>query len=254
MRSNIRQRLINRKRRILRRLGPRLFPPAEAPILTAGNIHYEVADKIRGLGCGGIGAIHLLARQTGLIDAIDDRLHLLKVHLPYHESDHVLNITYNLMAGGECMQDLELLRNDEVYLDALGAQRIPDPTTAGDFCRRFAPADVLELMATVNQVRLKVWKQQPAEFFGQAILDADGTIAPTTGECKEGMGISYDGQWGYHPLVISLASTQEPLYLVNRPGNRPSHEEAGDYFDRAIALCREAGFEQVLLRGDSDFS
>lgn len=253
MRPNIRQRLINRKRRILYRLGPRLAV-SEAPALSAGNIHYEVAEKIRGLGCGGIGAIHLLARQVGLIEAIDRNLHLLKVHRPYHESDHVLNIAYNLMAGGQCLQDLEWLRNDEVYLDALGAGRIPDPTTAGDFCRRFAEADVLELMATINQVRLAVWKQQPAAFFGRAILDADGTIAPTTGECKEGMGLSYDGQWGYHPLVISLAGTQEPLFLINRPGNRPSHEDAAEYFDRAVALCREAGFEQVLLRGDSDFS
>lgn len=250
----IRERLKNRKRRIFRRLCDRCLSPQSRPMFSAGNIHYEVADKTRGLGCGGIGAIHLLARQTGLIDAIDARLHLLKVHLPYHESDHVLNIPYNLMAGGQCLQDIEWLRNDEVYLDALGAQRIPDPTTAADFCRRFAEADVLELMATVNQVRLTVWKQQPAEFFARAILDADGTIAPTTGECKEGMGITYDGQWGYHPLVISLASTQEPLFLVNRPGNRPSHEEAGDYFDRAIALCREAEFEQILLRGDTDFS
>ena len=85
--------------------------------------------------------MHLLARRSGLIDD-RHRLHLLKVHLPYHESDHVLNLAYNMLAGGKCLEDLELLRNDEVYLDALGAQRIPDPTTAGDFCRRFRERDI----------------------------------------------------------------------------------------------------------------
>jgi len=246
--------LKNRKRRIERRLAPKSWPPQDSPMFSASNIHYEVAERARGLGCGGIGAMLLLARQSGLAKAIDDTLHLLKVHKPYHESDHVLNLACNILAGGDCIEDIELLRNDEVYLDALGAKRIPDPTTAGDFCRRFGEADILTLQNTINQVRLEVWKRQPEEFLKLAILDADGTIAPTNGECKQGMDISYDGQWGYHPLVISLANTKEPLFLVNRSGNRPSYEQADEYFDRAIELCRKAGFAEILLRGDTDFT
>jgi hypothetical protein len=246
--------LRNRKRRIQRRLRVREWEPRDRPMFTAANIRYELADKTRGLGAGGIGAMHLLARRTGLIEAIDQRLHLLKLHKPYHESDHVLNIAYNLLAGGDCLQDLELLRNDEVYLDALGAQRIPDPTTAGDFCRRFEPYDVQLLMRAINAVRLKVWKQQPPEFFRQAVIDGDGTLVSTTGECKQGMDISFKGAWGYHPLIISLANTAEPLFIANRGGSRPSHEGATAYFDQAIQLCRQAGFKKILLRGDTDFT
>jgi hypothetical protein len=224
-------------------------------MFAARNIHYDLADRTRAIGHGGIGSIHLLARKVGLIDAIDRDLELLKVHLPYHESDHVLNVAYNVLCGGECLADLELLRNDEAYLDALGASRIPDPTTAGDFCRRFTSAEqVNTLQETINAVRAGVWKRQPPEFFDQAVIDADGTIAPTVGECKGQMSISYDGQWGYHPLVVSLANTKEPLYLHNRPANRPSHEDAAEYLERAIALCRDAGFKSILLRGDTDFS
>lgn len=221
---------------------------------TASNIHYDVSGRTRGVGCGGIGAMHLLAQQTGLVDALNAHVQVLKRHVPYHESDHVLGIAYNILSGGTCLQDIEHRRQDEVYLDALGAQRIPDPTTAGDFCRRFDAASLEALQTAINATRGRVWQTQPRAFFDEALLDADGTLAETTGACKEGMDIAYDGTWGYHPLIVSLANTAEPLFVVNRPGNRPSAEGAAARFDQAIALCREAGFRRVTLRGDTDFT
>jgi len=105
-----------------------------------------------------------------------------------------------------------------------------------------------------NEVRLKVWRQQPQAFFDEAIIEADGSMVETTGECKQGIDINPKGEWGYHPLMISLANTNEPLYLVNRSGNRPSHEGAAEYFDKSISLCRRAGFRKIRLRGDTDFT
>lgn len=252
--AEIRRRLENSRRRILRRLDPARVWCPETPVFAARNIEYEIGGRTNAIAAGGIGAIHLMAQKLGLVNSIDRHLHLLKIHLPYHESDHVLNIAYNFVAGGRCLQDLELRRNDENYLNALGALRIPDPTTAGDFCRRFGAADVESLMTAINEIRLDVWKQQPEEFFEEALIDADGTIAETCGECKEGMDISYDGRWGYHPLLVSLANTSEPLYICNRSGNRPSSENAAGYLDRAVRLCRRAGFKKITLRGDTDFS
>jgi hypothetical protein len=177
----------------------------------------------------------------------------LKVHLPYHESDHILNIALNVMAGHKKLEDLELLRQDEAYLDLLGAQRIPDPTTEGDFLRRFAPTDVTTLMELVNAVRVKVWQRLPRDQRRRAIIDADGTIAPTDGEKKRGMNWTYKGIWGYHPLLVSLATTREPLYIVNRPGNVVSHDGAAPWIDKAVTLVRQA-FDEVVIRGDTDFS
>ena len=253
MNPSLHRQLAQRKRRILRRLAnqPRERPE---PMMAASNIHYELAERVRAIAPGGIGAIHLLARRIGLIRDIDEGLHLLKRHLPYHESDHLLNLAYNLLAGGSRLEHLEVRRNDEVFLDALGAQRIPDPTTAGDFCRRFTEGDVEQLMGLINETRLRVWKQQTEGFFDEAIIDADGTLAPSDGWCQQGGDIAYNGVWGYHPLVVSLANTAEPLFLPNRSGNRPSHERADVYLDKAAALCRRAGFRTITFRGDTDFT
>jgi len=254
VKKKITKKLKRRKQRIQYKLRNINWKEQNKPMFSASNIHYDIADRARGLAYGGIGGMQLLARQTGLVKAIDDKLKLLKRHLPYFESDHILNIAHNILCNGDCLEDIERLRNDEVYLDGLGAERIPDPTTAGDFCRRYTKEDVETLMDIINEVRLGVWKQQPNEFFEEAVIDVDGMIVETTGECKEGMNISYKGIWGYHPLVVSLANTSEPLYLVNRSGNCTSSEGAAKYIDRAIDLSDTVGFRNILIRGDTDFS
>jgi hypothetical protein len=254
VKAKIKKRLRNCKRRIERRLRKKQWAEQRRRMFQDRNVHYEISAKSKGLHCGGLGTMHLLVQKLKLAEVLDQELHLLKRHLPYFESDHVLNLTYNLLAGGKTIQDLELLRTNENYLNVLGAQRIPDPTTAGDFLRRFAETDIVRLMEVVNAKRLAVWRQQPTAFFGQAIIEADGTIIETLGACKEGMDLSYKGIWGYHPLLVSLANTQEPLFIVNRPASRPSHEGAAAYLDKAVALAQRAGFRQISLRGDTDFT
>ena len=128
MNASVHRQLNRRKRRILRRIENKPGVERSRPMMTASNIHYQIADRVRAIAPGGIGAIHLLSHKLGLVRDIDENLHLLKRHLPYHESDHVLNIAYNLLAGGSRIEHLEARRNDEVYLDALEAVRIPDPS------------------------------------------------------------------------------------------------------------------------------
>ena len=224
-------------------------------MMRGGSPRYEFADRTQATAHGGIALAHQVAVRSGLVSSIDELVQVLKVHRPYYESDHVLNIAINAMCGGQTLDDIELRRNETAFLDAVGARAIPDPTTAGDFCRRFEAADIHDLMAAINRARLNVWAKQGPEFTSAtAVIDADGSLVKTTGECKEGMAMSYNGIWGYHPLVLSFANTGEPLFIVNRSGNRPSHEGAAMYLDKAIALCREAGFKGILLRGDTDFS
>jgi hypothetical protein len=173
------------------------------PMFTSGKVAYEVGGNVDATCFGGIAALHRLVTKIGLVEQINDDLQLLKVHLPYHESDHVLNLAYNVACGGTRLEDIERLRQDTAYMNALGADLIPDPTTAGDFCRRFTEADVVALMEAINAVRPKLWSGRGAELLGPvAYLDTDGTIAATTGAHKAGMDISYKGIWGYAPLIV----------------------------------------------------
>jgi hypothetical protein len=257
VKQSIRRRLDREKRKIVRRLEPLIGgtePRAPGRTeLSARGIVYEFAERCRAIPCGGVGAIMRLVEHVGLARAIDERLDILKVARPYQDSDHVLNIALNVLCGGTVLQDIEQRRNDAAFLDAVGARAIPDPTTAGDFVRRFDEDAVWRLMHIINAVRVSVW-QRSGVVRGTARIDADGSIVPTTGECKDGMDLSHKGIWGYHPLLVSLANTGEPLFIVNRSGNRPSHEGAPHVLDKAIALCRQAGFDDVLLRGDTDFT
>lgn len=253
MKASIRNKLARAKRRIERRLqGP--SGNGGRPRFAGSDVRYELANRVRGITVGGIGLMQRLAEQSGLVEAINRHVQVLKIHLPYHESDHVLNLAYNALCEGLRLEDIELRRNDEVFLDALGADRIPDPTTAGDFCRRFDESSIRGLMRAIDEARLTVWARQPKAFFRRATIDCDGTLVVTSGECKGGMDISYKGSWGYHPLLVSLAETGEVLRLRNRPGNRPSQEGAAEEIDQAIALCRQAGFRKIVLRGDTAFS
>ena len=255
MKDTDRQIICKRKARVTRRLANKLRPgDGDRPVLSGPLPRYEMSDRITATNSGGLGAVHALVRRLGLPEAIDERLHLLKRHLPYHESDHVLALAYNVLIGGTRLQDLDSVREDEALMNMLGARRLPDPTTAGDFLRRFGKKDIDALQALVNEKRVEVWKSQPKAFRERAVIDADGTVAGTTGEKKFDMDFNFPKKvWGYHPLLVSLANTREPLFLVNRPGNVVSHQGAAAVLDKAVALVSPV-FESVLLRGDTDFS
>ncbi len=134
-------------------------------MFTATNIHYELSERVQAIPHGGIGAIVRLIHRLGLVERLDNAVKVLKQHRPYHESDHILNIAFNALCGGRTLDDIELRRNDESFLNALGAESIPDPTTAGDFCRRFEPSDIFALQDAINQTRLEVWNRQAPKFF-----------------------------------------------------------------------------------------
>lgn len=151
------------------------------PVMDANRIRYELSKKVDATTCGGIGVIHKMNQMLKLPELINSNLQLLSVHKPYFESDHVLNMVYNIVAGGKYIEDLELRRNDTAYMTALGSTRIPDPTTAGDFLRRFETPEQMEKLFEINnEYNRRVWKvSSNGQKRKQAILNIDGKIVET---------------------------------------------------------------------------
>jgi hypothetical protein len=201
---------------------------------------------------GGLALAHQLVQGLDLPRAVDQGVPIFKIYLPYHESDHLLTHTYNLFAGGTCIEDIASLQDSEAFRNLVGACRVPDPTTAGDFLRRFDAESLGLLEHVFDEMHEKVWASLPRKKRRVATVDLDSTIKEVYGECKQGADFSYTGKWSYHPLLISVAETNECLRLINRSGNRPSAEGSGEALDECLGrLTRH--FRKVRVRGDTAF-
>jgi len=188
----------------------------------------------------------------GIAKDLNRELSLLASHRPFHESDHVLTHVYNLYAGGTCIEDIADLQTSEPVRRILGANRVPDPTTAGDFPRRFDTESLRSLDRVIDQAQEKVWKRRYGKK-ERAIVDLDSCVRPVYGDQKEGTDFTYKGSFGYHPLMISLAGTLECLRLVNRSGNEASAAGSEDHLRELFPMLGRR-FKQVIVRGDSAFA
>jgi hypothetical protein len=240
---------------IERRLERAVVPNMTGPVLGRANIAYELSARTKGTAHGGIGAIAKLIDASGLANEIDASLHLLKLHKPYYESDHVLNIAYNALCGGRRLPghrgpplrrgpprrlgDREPPRphHRRGLLPALRRRRGARPPSGG----QPGPAEGVALPAR-RLLRAASGHRRRRQHRAHRRCD------------QTGHGHLLPRHLGYSALVVSLANTKEPLYLALLGANRPSHEGVLDYYDRAIALSRQAGFKEIRLRGDTDFS
>jgi hypothetical protein len=222
-------------------------------------LHLEADARGEMTHYGGLVLAQQFVRRFGVAQRLDQHLHLFKRHAPYYESDHVLALAYTLYADGTCLEDQGALQASEAVRRLVGACRIPDPSTAGDFLRRFkSAADVEQLSAVIDEVQEEAWSKLPRRVRRRrakhelALVDLDGHIKPLYGEHKEGADFSYDGRWSYQPLVVSLAGSGECLRVVNQPGSARSSDAAAEAL-RAVLPRVQRHFRNALVRGDTDF-
>ena len=168
-------------------------------------------------------------------------------------------LAYTLYADGTCLEDQGALQGSEAVRRLVGACRIPDPTTAGEFLRRFRTAqDVEQLSGVIDRVQEAVWSKLPGKTrrhrkkHEHALVDLDGHIKPLYGVQKEGADFSYNGRWSYQPLVVSLGGSGECLKVVNQPGSARSSDAAAKALKEVLPWVRR-NFLNAIVRGDSDF-
>jgi hypothetical protein len=229
-----------------------LWPEGERPVFRNRRVKVAVQERGEITPYGGLSLAHDLAMRLGLDRDLNDSLLLLRLHLPYFESDHVLTHVYNQYVGGTCIEDIGHLQHSDAVKHLLGACRIPDPTTAGDFLRRFNPSNRRAFQQVIDRGREKVWRRMPNARKSVATLDMDSTIKEVFGECKQGADFSYTGKWSYHPLLLTLAETRELLRTLNRPGNVASADGAADALKEVLPMVKR-NFGKVYVRGDSAF-
>lgn len=253
--TSIRRRRRPRTRRICRHTKQPMLWPADgrpAAVFRQRQVRTKVQERGEVTAYGGLALAHDLAMRLELDRELNRSLRLLKLHLPFFESDHVLTHVYNLYIGGRCIEDIGHIQHSVAIKRLLGACRIPDPTTAGDFLRRFRPADLKVFQSVIDEGRERVWRKVPRKRKRTATIDMDSTIREVYGECKQGADFSYDGRWSYHPLLLTLAETNEPLRTINRSGNKHSAEGASKALDEVVRRVKRH-FSKVLVRGDSKF-
>ena len=228
--------------------------PDRGPVFRHPKLHAEVESSDT-TSLGGLALAARLVARLGIPKLIDDRLSLLRSHRPFRESDHVLTHVYNLFAGGSAIEDIADLQHSAPVGRLLGASRVPDPTTAGDFLRRFDGEQIKALDQAIDECHARAWSKWRRRKKKQAlgVVDLDSHVHHVYGNQKEGADFTYKGGFGYHPLVISLAETQECLRLVNRPGSVSSAEGAAKQLE-GLAPMLKARFQRVLVRGDSAFA
>jgi len=204
------------------------------------------------LSYGGIVLARDLMTRLGVAKRIDERIALLKMHSPYHESDHVLSLVYNFLSGGETLLDLERLQEDEGVKRLLGAESIPDPTTAGDFLVRFHDFAIEVFQGVSAELQDHAFSLLDDERKKVATIDSDSTILEVYGRKKEGADYSYDKRWSYNCLVFSLSETGDLLHTELRGGNTYSSVGAKEHLQKIIERL-QGQFAHLRYRGDSAF-
>jgi len=232
------------------------------------KVNVEVEGGAPTTAWAGLALVITFISSFKIVKRLNENLSLIKQPKPYTNADHVLALVFNLYIGGRHIEDIAELQHSPAICRMLGAERLPDPTTAGDFLRRFDERDehnLLSLRDVGDGIQEDVWKELVKRFGRKtgkrgrrkrklplATVDLDGHIEEELGVTKEGADFSYNGKWGFQPLLITLAQFSEILWIMNRPANGRSSENVAEALDKVLPRLKSY-FERILVRGDSDF-
>ena len=172
------------------------------PLKTAPNhtVRLEVTDEALTVNTG-LSLFYAMAEALEISQILNEQVEVKQRESGYPESEHILALAANAFVGGDYLEDLEALREDEAIQRAIGRKDLPDPTTAGDFCRRFTLGHLLQLIRAYWEVERHLYERPPEVRHWTVDVDAkvhevyppeaDPPLAD--GEKKQGAAKSYNG-------------------------------------------------------------
>lgn len=186
--------------------------------------------------------------QLGVADLLDSEVKVKQRERGYSDADAILALCWNLIVGGDCLLDLEVLRGDPGTLALLGLESLMAPTSAGEHLRKFDIGDQSDLK---RALRLLAERLRPKQTSTTCTIDLDSSVYAQCSTRKEGSCRTYNGEIGYHPLLAFWAEEGELLATHLLAGNRHAASKAVWFLREALKPV-PAGVKRKL-RADSAF-
>jgi hypothetical protein len=211
------------------------------------TVRLEVTDEALTVHTG-LSLFYAMAEALEIPRTLDERVKVKKRESGYPESEHILALAANAFVGGDYLEDLEALREDVAIQRVIGRKDLPDPTTAGDFCRRFTLGHLLQLNRAFAEIEQRVYEHRPE--VTRWTIDVDAKVHEVYGERKQGAAKSYNGVYSLQPLYGFVHETDEMIHCELRSGN--THPGAGGAgFLRRLKRKIPEGVKEIHLRSDS---
>ena len=194
-----------------------------------------------------------LARHLGLPELVRQRLDLGDAPGRANTSDKMMTLVASALAGGDCIDDADVLRTGGTACTLSGT--VKAPSTLGTFLRSFRWGHVHQLDRVSRELLARAWQAGAGPGDGPLTIDPDSTICETYGLAKEGARHhGYTGARGYHPLPAIAAGTGDVLMSRLREGRANTARGAAHFLRETVGRVRYAGANgRLTLRADSGF-
>src|SRR6266511_1046073 len=193
-----------------------------------------------------------LAERLGIEQTADALIDLGERPSAAHPGRKLLTLVHAMLAGGDCIDDADLLRCGATS-QVLG-HRVMAPSTLGTFLRSFTFGHVRQLDRLGEQILTRAWAAGAGPGDGPMTMDLDSTVCAVHGHAKQGAAYGYTRLLGYHPLLATRADTGEVLHARQRSGRAASGRGAERFVNELAGRVRRAGASgPLVLRADSGF-
>lgn len=195
----------------------------------------------------GLYLVEQFVEALGVREEIDRSIRAKQRDRGYDESQSILSLAYSMIAGGDCLEDVDHMRNDETLLRLLGEEQLPHSTTTGDFLRRFSLGHIRQFEKSMGHLVKRVYKN---DLTRKVTLDMDSSVFEMHSK-KEGTDWAYNKKYGYHPLFCFIAENGDWLHMRLRRGSAYTTRGAESFLSECLRRL-PVGL-RVKLRGDSGF-